>query len=174
MCYKPPKPFAWNYCGACGKQLKEAFDGERDMPYCSECQRFYYRNPVPATCCFVRHTDGALLFARRAVEPCRGQWGLPGGFMELGETSEEAALRELAEETSLQAKDVQLLGISTQQNTLQGAVMVIGYVIDEWEGSPTAASDALELQFFTRDTRPPLAFAVHRDLLALYDAQYPE
>ncbi len=52
--------------------------------------------------------------------------------------------------------------------------MVLGYVVDEWEGEETmcADSDALSLQFFAKAARPPLAFHVHRELLALYDAQF--
>ncbi|MBI2425103.1 MAG: NUDIX hydrolase [Candidatus Hydrogenedentes bacterium] len=173
MSYEFPKPFEWNFCGACGGKLSHAHDGQSEKPYCAPCNRFFYRNPVPAACCFVRRGKDELLFAQRAVQPCRGEWSLPGGFVELGETTEEAALRELREETGLRAERARLFGVSTRQSPVSGAVMVLGYIVDEWEGEEQMApdSDAMSLKFCARAERPPLAFHVHRELLALYDAQ---
>jgi len=166
-----PEPFVWRFCPICGARLSIADDGQSEQPHCAECHRFYYRNPVPASCCFVAREDGALLLTRRAVEPCIGAWCLPGGYVELGESAEEAALRELHEETNLLAARARLLGVSTQQSAISGAVMVLGYVIEDWSGlaSMRPDTDSSELRFFPRDERPPLPFAAHRELLALYD-----
>jgi len=164
-----PAPFVWNYCPICGHRLAPAFDGESERPLCAGCHRFYYSNPVPASCCFVARGEG-LLLVQRAVEPCKGLWTLPGGFVELGETTEQAALRELLEETSLRGRDARLIGASTQPSQLSGAVTVLGYVIDSWEGEPRPASDALAAAFFVAAERPPLAFLAHRELMAIYDA----
>jgi ADP-ribose pyrophosphatase YjhB (NUDIX family) len=76
----------------------------------------------------------------------------------------------MLEETGLIVHDVRLIGVSTQQSRLSGAVMVLGYEALAWEGEPSPDSDAMALQFFKRDERPPLAFQAHRELLALYDA----
>jgi ADP-ribose pyrophosphatase YjhB (NUDIX family) len=162
------RPLAWNYCPTCGAKLTVADDGERPRPHCAACNRFFYSNPVPAACCFVARED-AVLFARRAVEPCLGEWSLPGGFVEVGETTEEAVLRELEEETSLRGTNPRLIGASTQPSKLSGAVVVMGYIIDHWEGDPIARSDVSEVGFFARAERPPLAFQAHRDLIAIYD-----
>ncbi len=172
MTWEMPKPFAWNYCGTCGNELVIAYDGQSDKPHCPDCRRFYYRNPVPAACCFVRRGKDELLFAQRAVHPCKGEWTLPGGFVELGETTEEAVLRELLEETQLRATRGRLIGVSTKQSPGHGAIMVLGYIIDEWEGEEDMApdTDAMALQFFKKSERPEMPFSVHRDLLAIYDA----
>ncbi len=163
-----PAPFTWNYCPICGRPLAASHDGESQRPHCQACRRFYYLNPVPAACCFVsRGAD--LLFVRRAIEPCRGQWSFPGGFVEIGETTEEAARRELFEETGLRGSGFHLIGASTQPSRLSGAVTVLGYAVARWEGELTPASDALDAAFFAPDQRPPLAFQAHRDLLAAYD-----
>lgn len=169
-----PKPaeFGWNFCPICGTALELRHDGQSHRPSCEPCARFYYSNPVPAACCFI--TDGpSLLLAQRAVEPCKGQWSIPGGFVELGETSEEAVRREILEETGLVVHDVQLIGVSTKQSRMSGAVMVLGYLALDWEGDPVPDSDAMALEFFTPEDRPPLAFDAHRDLLALYEAMGP-
>ncbi|MFP4502127.1 MAG: NUDIX hydrolase [Candidatus Hydrogenedentota bacterium] len=169
MSYEPPERFAWNFCPICGMALVVTHDGQDDRPHCAACRRFYYRNPVPAACCFVRRGAGELLFARRAVHPAKGEWTLPGGFIELDETSEEAVLRELHEETGLTGYRPRLLGISTKQSPVSGAIMVIGYIIDTWEGELVPDTDASELRFFAKHERPPLPFSVHRELMAMYD-----
>lgn len=147
-----------------------AHDGQSNQPHCPPCRRFYYRNPVPATCCFVRGAGDQLLFARRSVEPAKGEWTLPGGYMELNETPEQTVLRELLEETGLRGTNPQYLGISSKPSPASGSIMVIGYVINEWEGEMRPDTDAMELQFFSKAERPRLPFSVHRELLAMYDA----
>jgi len=171
MTYEPPEPLAWNFCPICGRALSADDDGERERPHCVPCRRFYYDNPVPATCCFVSRGDGELLLVQRGVEPCKGQWTLPGGFMELGETAEEGARRELLEETGLRAARLQLLGVSTRQSPISGAIVVLGYVAEGCEGEMLPDSDVLDLRFFGKDERPRIPFSIHRELLALYDAQ---
>ncbi len=169
--FQMPKPFAWNFCGICGNELIIAHDGQSDKPHCPDCSRFYYRNPIPAACCFVRRAPDELLFAQRAVHPCKGEWTLPGGFVELGETTEEAALRELLEETNLRASSARLIGVSTKQSPVSGAIMVLGYIVDQWEGEDEMRpdTDAMDLRFFKKDERPNLPFSVHRELLDIYD-----
>lgn len=164
-----PAPFAWNYCPICGAALVVCDDGQGDRPCCRECHRFYYSNPVPAACCFVARGD-ELLFVQRSVEPAKGLWCLPGGFVEVGETTEEAALRELEEETGLRGRSARLIGANTQPSRISGAVIVMGYSVDDWEGEPIAATDAMDVGFFPPDKRPPLAFQAHRELLAIYDS----
>ncbi len=163
-----PAPFAWNFCPICGNPLEPLHDGESLRPKCAGCRRFYYSNPIPAACCFVAD-GGRLLFVQRAVEPAKGLWSFPGGFVELGETTSEAALRELEEETGVRGADAVLFGASTQQSPISGAVTVLGYYVPAWTGAPAARSDAMDAGFFGRDARPELAFQAHRELLAMYD-----
>jgi 8-oxo-dGTP diphosphatase len=161
--------FIWKFCPVCGELLQLEDDGQSERPHCVRCSRFYYSNPTPAACCFVSDEDGALLLVKRAIEPKRGMWCWPGGFIELGETSEEAALRELEEETGLRGSQPRLIGASTRQSSVAGAVLVLGYVIGAWEGTPIPMTDAADLGFFSEAQRPQLAFEAHRELLAIYD-----
>lgn len=121
-------------------------------------------------CCVVSSGDGILL-AQRAVEPCRGEWAFPGGFVELGETTEEALAREMREETGLTVAGLRLLGVSTQQSRFYGAVTVLGYTVDEFHGELQANSDVMALSFFPNNALPPLPFQAHRDMLALFHQQ---
>ena len=165
-----PAPFAWNFCPICGGSLESRDDGESLRPHCGHCNRFYYLNPVPAACCVVKDGNGKVVFVQRAVEPAKGLWTLPGGFVEVCETTDEAALRELEEETDIRGRRPTLFGASTQPSALSGAVVVLGYRVDDWEGEMTARSDAMDVGLFGQVERPPLAFEAHRELLALYDA----
>ena len=169
MVWIPPKPFAWNHCGTCGAPLESAHDGERERPWCRDCNRFYYRNPVPACCVLVEDGAGGLLFVQRAVEPALGRWSLPGGFMEAGERAEECVARELEEETGLITESCRILGTGAGHNALSGHVLVLGFLVERWRGTPRAGSDALDLAFVKRDARPEVPFTAHRELLALYD-----
>lgn len=160
--------FDWNFCAICGGELIQADDGQSMRPHCTGCNRFYYSNPAPAACCFLTNDEGELLLVQRSIEPRKGMWTLPGGYVEVGETTEEAALRELEEETGLIGKGTTLLGVSSIPSKL-GGVIVTAYAVSEWHGEMQADTDAMDLGFFHRDVRPPIAFEVHMDLLEIYD-----
>ncbi len=88
--------------------------------------------------------------------------------MELGETVEEAAVRELLEETGIIAKQIQLLGASAQSSKTAGTILVLGFVIEKWDGKIKAGSDVSEAKFFKYDQIPSLPFSAHKELLQLY------
>ena len=161
--------FSWNFCAICGQELVHAHDGQSDRPHCTTCVRFYYSNPVPAACCFLTNEAGELLLVQRSVEPRRGLWTLPGGFVEAGESTEEAALRELKEETNLTGRNPRLMGLTSRSHPLTPGIIVIGYLVDDWEGDIVVDTDAMDYGFFSRENRPQIAFEVHQDLIAIYD-----
>ena len=68
---------------------------------CEECDFIYYFNPRAAVVAVIRDEKGRLLVARRAHEPAKGTFDLPGGFTECGETAEESLSREVLEETGI-------------------------------------------------------------------------
>ncbi len=162
--------FAWNYCPECGQALTPKEDGDKISPHCDNCERFYYHNPIPVTTCIVVNSNNEILLTRRAVEPRIGEWCLPGGFMELKETPEKCATRELKEETGLKAKEdeIELLGICAHPSRSLGSVLVISYLVRKWEGSITPGSDVAEAKFFSLNNMPQLAFDLHKDILKSY------
>lgn len=97
------EPSVPNFCADCGNSemvLKIPEGDERLRACCNECGRIEYSNPKIVAACVVRTTDDdRILLAKRAIEPRKGTWGIPQGYMEHGETSRQAAVREVYEET---------------------------------------------------------------------------
>lgn len=128
--------------------------------------------PVPAVIAVVVH-EGRTLLVRRANPPDAGLWGFPGGRIELGETVGEAALRELAEETSVLGE---VLGVITtldildrsDDGTLQHHYILIAVHCGWLSGAPMAGDDALEARWFPIEELDPvrLPMSVDVDVLA--------
>jgi ADP-ribose/FAD diphosphatase len=76
------------FCKRCGSAMALAVPpGEEELRHvCTNCGFVDYHNPKMVVGCVVEH-KGQVLLCKRALEPCRGMWTLPAGFMELGETS---------------------------------------------------------------------------------------
>lgn len=158
------------FCPYCGGSLVSKFIEGTDRRWCSGCNAPVYENPVPATCTVVLNEADEILLVRRAVDPKKGMWCLPGGFVELGEAPEEAALRELKEETGLTGRIHRLLGVQSTDNRLYHTVFVIGYLVTDPEGAPMAGDDALEVRWFSAGALPEIAFGSHRRFIRIIRA----
>lgn len=88
-----------NYCTDCGNSLHLRIPEHDDRAryVCDACGMIHYQNPRIVVCS-IPALDDRVLLCKRAIEPCHGLWTLPGGFMENGETTQAAALRETREE----------------------------------------------------------------------------
>lgn len=143
------------YCTACGAAL----DDQRPHPVCTGCGRTHFRDPKVGVGVAVRDAVGRTLLVRRGVQPEKGKWSLPAGFVDAGEDPRDAAAREALEET--------------------GLVVEVGAVIDVWPGGGTGGGgasfflafeavvvggtlapgdDATDVGFFAAGELPELAF----------------
>ncbi len=95
--------FSAHYCSVCGHETQKKIpDGDQRLrDVCDYCQTIHYQNPRVVTGCLPVYQNKVLM-CKRAIEPRKGYWTLPGGFMELGETIEEGAARETREEACAQ------------------------------------------------------------------------
>ena len=89
----------FRYCPVCGSSSFEEQDDKSKR--CKRCSFEYYLNPSAAVAAFVLNSKGQLLTLRRRKAPARGTLDLPRGFADIGETIDEALLREVREETGL-------------------------------------------------------------------------
>ncbi|MBN8940926.1 MAG: NUDIX hydrolase [Rhizobiales bacterium] len=108
--------------------------------------------PIPATIAVVLR-DGQVLLVRRANPPDAGRWGFPGGKIERGETIAQAAIRELAEETAVQAEALSVLtAVDAFDHDDNGGLrrhFILIAVACRWiSGEPVAGDDALEAAWF--------------------------
>jgi len=101
-----------NFCSHCGGRLRVAIPPGDHLPrhICDACGTVHYRNPRIIAGCIPEH-EGRILLCRRAIEPRRGFWTPPAGFMENGETLQQAAAREALEEAQAEVQIGSLLAI---------------------------------------------------------------
>jgi len=157
-----------NYCYTCGGRLGQEFIEGKVRPYCPRCREPIYENPVPATSLIVTDSQNALLLVKRSVEPKIGFWCLPGGFIELGEAPDQAALRELKEETGLSGKIDRLLGVTSDTSDRYGTILMVGYLVKQYSGTLEPGDDAEAVAYFKPDDLPEIAFSSHQRFIKKY------
>jgi 8-oxo-dGTP diphosphatase len=126
---------------------------------------YTYDYPRPAVtvdiAIITREKRPRILLIRRKNEPFAGSWALPGGFIDMEETLEASARRELREETGVAAADlVQLHSFGDPDRDPRGRTISVAYLarIDADAVRPAAGDDAAAVQWFALDALPPLAF----------------
>ena len=160
----PPAP---RFCSACAAPLAPRWrpDEGCERLVCTGCGRVHYRGAVVVAGVLLER-GGALLLLRRARPPQAGLWTFPGGFVELGETVEAAALRECQEETGAAVRLEALLGVYSRPGP--GVVIVVyrGTIV---EGEPGAAHEAVESGWFPPERIPWTELAFDTTEAALRD-----
>jgi len=97
----------FRFCPKCGNETFVVKDEK--AKHCLNCGFIYYFNPSAAVACFIKNAKGELLVVRRKKEPAKGTLDLPGGFVDLHETAEQSAIREVKEETALNVTNIRYL-----------------------------------------------------------------
>jgi ADP-ribose pyrophosphatase YjhB (NUDIX family) len=148
------------FCSQCGGSLEDRFIEleQRQRRACIHCNFIEYRNPQVLVSTIVMAGDQVLL-CRRAHAPAAGRWGLPGGFMESGETLEEAAARETGEETGVQLNpfDLRLYAVATLPEISE---VYVGFVAEIADGTPLiCGAECSEVRLFSEASAPWGEFA---------------
>ncbi|MBM3324643.1 MAG: NUDIX hydrolase [Calditrichaeota bacterium] len=152
------------YCTVCGGVLDRVEIEERSRSVCGACGRIHYVNPIPSVVA-VLEQEGKVLLVQRAVQPGKGYWCLPGGFIETGETAQDAIAREVREETGLECRPLELLDVCSDLGGFYGDILVVCFRAEALGGELKAGDDAMSLDFFPADNVPRLAFPCHRRFL---------
>lgn len=143
-----------NFCPTCGGRIKRqwvAADG-RNRDVCTQCHRVHYENPRILVTAMITWNN-RLLLCRRAHEPSYGLWCAPGGFMEKEETLEQAAARELEEETGVRI-DADKLALYTVTNLPMISEVYVVFRATVSEPTVACGPESLEARFFGRDEIP--------------------
>lgn len=130
---------------------------ENSMKYC-----YRYPHPAVTTDCviFTFHEEKLkVLLIQRGIEPFKGVWALPGGFLGMEETVEECARRELREETGLEGCHIKQLRVfsSPDRDPRERVITIPFYALARWQ-EVTGADDAENAEWKDADALPPLAF----------------
>ena len=112
------------------------------------------RNPYPVIDVIINRNDEIILIKRRK-EPNKGKFSIPGGFVEWGETVEDAAIREAQEETGLKVKLAEILGVySDPDRDVRGHVMTVAFVANPIGGILKGGDDAEDAKWFNLSDVP--------------------
>ena len=121
----------------------------------------YPRPAVTADCVVItKEVEPKVLLIKRRNPPFKGSWAFPGGFMDMDETAEQCAIRELEEESGLKIEDIVQIGAySKVDRDPRGRTVTVAYLVRI--DSPVAVigqDDAAKAEWFPLSTLPPLAF----------------
>jgi ADP-ribose pyrophosphatase YjhB (NUDIX family) len=136
----------------------------RHYPVCSVCDFVFYLNPKIVVGTLPRR-DGRVLLLRRDIEPARGLWVFPGGYVDLGESVEEAAHRETREEVNVEVRLDGLLGVYSFSHSPSAIIVYLASVV---RGEPRSGPEAQEVRWVGPDEIPwtDLAFPSTRAVLS--------
>ncbi|BAN90770.1 NUDIX hydrolase [Aeropyrum camini] len=116
--------------------------------------RLYPSQPVVGVGCLVLR-GGRILLVKRRYSPGRGKWSIPGGHVRLGETLEEAAVRELEEETGVKGRPLGVVNvddaITLDEKGVRYHYVLVTVLLEDLGGEPRAGDDAEEAGFYTFD-----------------------
>ena len=135
------------YCSRCGQPLAPAMlpEENRERLACAACGFIAYVNPRLVVTTLPVTDDGRLVLLRRGIEPGKGWWAQPGGFLEVDETVTEAAVRETLEETGLFVVPGEIVGLYAR---LEASVVVVAFEADVAGGTMRTTPEALEVRPF--------------------------
>ncbi len=157
-----------NYCSNCGTALVAGIPPteHRERMACPRCGFIAYVNPRLVVTTIPVTDDGRALLLRRGIEPGRGKWAQPGGFMEIDESVAEAATRETLEETGLLVEPGAIVGLYTR---LEAAVVVLVFEARIVGGETRQTPEALEIRAFSAAEIPWPELAFSTSFWALRD-----
>jgi 8-oxo-dGTP diphosphatase len=158
----PLKP---NYCARCGHVVVTRFVDDRPRVVCPACDTVFYENPLPVAAAIVLNDRREVLLVKRRREPHKGEWCLPMGFAEMGETIAAAARRELREETGIDARAVRLLDADSFESTHYGDLLIVTFEMKKVGGNEQPGDDAEAVRYFPIAQHPPLAFSSNEKAL---------
>ncbi len=158
----------WRYCPRCAAPLERRLVDGKPRPACPRCGFVYFADPKVTVGVLVEDEKGRILLGRRGVDPRKGFWYIPSGFVDYGEHPESAAVRELKEETGLDVTLTGLIGLWFFDECIGGkAGIAIFYRGRAVGGRLQAGDDVVEVGWFAPHELPDeVAFPVHEEVLA--------
>jgi ADP-ribose pyrophosphatase YjhB (NUDIX family) len=157
-----------NFCNQCGSAVRlEVPEGDnRPRHICNNCNFIHYVNPKVIAGCLPVY-EGKVLLCKRAIEPRIGYWTLPAGYMENGESTQNAATRETREEANARVSHLELYTVTSIVPVSQVQLIYLAQLDDL---NFSAGDETEEVQLFAEEDIPwdDLAFQTIRNALRFY------
>jgi ADP-ribose pyrophosphatase YjhB (NUDIX family) len=153
------------HCTRCGApvELRDLYG--RTRPQCPACGLVQFREPKTTSGVLITEA-GRILLARRGMSPGKGLWYLPSGYVDWDERVDEAAIREMAEETGLAVEVTGLFGVFPFGDSQAGYGTLVLYRGRVVGGRLAPGDDVTEAAYFAPDALPELAFETSRQAVA--------
>ncbi|MDX1416209.1 MAG: NUDIX hydrolase [Candidatus Promineifilaceae bacterium] len=152
------------FCPKCGGALITRMVTDKPRRACPECGYIHFTDPKVGVGVLLVQ-DRKILLVRRRMDPERGKWSIPAGFLDRGENPQETAVREAFEETGLEVVIEDLVDVYYNPPPQDGASIFILYRANLLGGEMQAGDDADAVGFFGLDELPELAFASTQDAI---------
>jgi ADP-ribose pyrophosphatase YjhB (NUDIX family) len=157
------EPF--QYCPICGRALELGVIDGKERKFCPNCDFIDYKNPLPVAVA-IAVKGKKVLMIKRGIAPRKGTWGPPSGFIEVGETPEEACLRELKEETGVSGQVVRLVGVSRLgDKEVYGDMLMVRYLVKVGDEEITPGDDVEDARFFDIAELPEYYVRRHSNII---------
>ncbi len=149
------------YCSSCANEMiLKPFENTNRF-FCTSCDRMEFIDPKVVTgVLFMIKSE--ILLIQRNLEPQRGKWTFPAGFVDRGEKVEDAAIREVFEETGFIVELDELVGVYSQEDDPIILIVYSGHIVG---GKRTDNSEVQSIQTFPLDKLPVLAFDRDRNII---------
>jgi len=161
----------FHFCPVCGGRLNNVKmkATEPSRLICSACDFVFYLDPK-VVACSILELDGKVVLLRRDIEPQKGKWVIPGGYVDRGEEVEAAAIRETEEECGLKTQIQHLLGVYSYPGQLP---VVIVYVAQYLSGDLIRGDETMEVKLLSEKQIPWQDLAFKSTVAALKDYYNP-
>ncbi len=146
-------PYEIKFCQHCGQKLSEKHIENIIRPYCADCNLAIFLNPKVVVVVVVS-MDSNLVLIRRGTPPHIGQWSFPGGYVDQGEMLEDAAIREIQEETSLEVEIDDFIGVYSEHNN---PIVLVAYSAKVLGGNISPGDDVEGVGVFEFNYLPTLS-----------------
>lgn len=150
------------YCHRCGEVLGEEFVAGALRPKCGSCGEVVFFDPKLAVV-VIASQESKILMVKRDIDPMMGRWSFPSGYVDRGEVVEEAAVREVREETNVEVALDSLLGVYSRAGA---PVVLVAFAASIIGGTPQAGDEAQAVKLFPADDLPPLPFPDDPEIIA--------
>jgi ADP-ribose pyrophosphatase YjhB (NUDIX family) len=161
----------FQFCPVCGSRLDflKVKTNEPRRPVCPSCNFVLYLDPKKVVACSILEMDSKIILLRRGINPQKGKWVMPGGYVDRGEEVKAAAIRETEEECGVKTRINTLLGVYSYSGQIP---VVIVYVTQYVSGKLISGDETLEAKLFSEKQIPweDLAFRSTIDALKDYYA----